>query len=103
MEQNNEILNKQFYIASIVLAIFIIGCIASYYRGFDQGVKSVSVAVVADTTYSKVKIDSITKLIDEGDTTIYQIKVKLKDDVEKSYALTDSASVELFKRLVTSK
>jgi len=54
-----------------------------------------------DTTYNKVKLDSINIQIGKRDTTIYNLKIKLKDDVERSYQLDDSAAVKLFKQLVT--
>lgn len=53
-----------------------------------------------DTSYNKVKLDSINVQIGKHDTTIYKLNIKLKDDIEKSYQLNDSATVELFKRLV---
>lgn len=64
-------------------------------------VKDVKVEL-PDTTYSKVKLDSLTIKIGKHDTTIYNLNIKLKDDVEKVYGLSDSATVELFKELVTS-
>lgn len=52
-----------------------------------------------DTTYNQVKLDSIKVQIGKRDTTIYKLNIKSKDDVEKSYQLSDSAAVELFKQL----
>jgi len=54
-----------------------------------------------DTTYNKVKLDSINVQIGKHDTTIYKLNIKLKDDVEKSYQLSDSATVDLFRKLST--
>lgn len=52
-----------------------------------------------DTSYNKVKLDSINIQVGKHDTTIYKLNIKLKDDVEKSYQLNDSATVDLFKQL----
>lgn len=53
-----------------------------------------------DVSYDTIKLDSIKTTIDKRDTIIYNLNVKYKDDVEKSYSLSDSASVELFKELL---
>jgi len=54
-----------------------------------------------DTTYNRIKLDSISVKLGKRDTTIYNLKIKLKEDVEKTYALDDSSTVELFKQLAT--
>jgi len=59
-------------------------------------------AIKADTSYNKVKLDSLKLVINNHDTTIYKLNIKLKDDVEKVFHLNDSASIELFKRLSSS-
>ena len=56
----------------------------------------------ADTTYNKVKLDSIQVQIGKRDTIIYNLKIKLKDDIERSYQLDDTAAVQLFKQLAKS-
>lgn len=56
-----------------------------------------------DTTFNKVKLDSIKVKVGKHDTTIYKLNIKMKDDIEKSYQLDDSATVNLFKQLVTDK
>lgn len=61
-----------------------------------------SIVTLPDTSYNKVKLDSIKLQIGKHDTTIYKLNIKLKDDVEKSYLLNDSATVELFRKLATS-
>ena len=52
-----------------------------------------------DTSYSKVKLDSIKFKTDGHDTTIYKLNIKIKEDVQKSYQLDDSGTVALFKHL----
>lgn len=86
------------------LGIIIIMFIGTYHWGFDNGVKSMGIMPPPiDTTYSVVKLDSISVEMGKHDTTIYKLKIKLKDDIEKSYQLNDSASIELFKQLVADK
>jgi len=56
-----------------------------------------------DTSYNKIKLDSIKVQIGKHDTTIYKLNIKLKDDIEKSYNLNDSSTVDLFKKLSSEK
>ena len=59
--------------------------------------------VVTDTAYNKIKLDSIKVVIGKHDTTIYKLNIKMKDDVEQTLQLNDSATIELFRKLVTSQ
>lgn len=54
-----------------------------------------------DSVINKVRIDSIELVITEKDCTIVNIKNNVRDEINKANALGDSASVELFKELVT--
>lgn len=77
----------------ILLGILIIAC-------FDnKAVENNILFTKPDTTYNKVKLDSIKVQVGKHDTTIYKLNIKLKDDVEKSYQLSDSAAIELFKSM----
>ena len=53
----------------------------------------------ADTTYNKVKLDSIQFKVGKHDTTIYNLKIKLAHDKEAAYRLNDSDVVNMFKEL----
>lgn len=55
----------------------------------------------SDTTINHYRIDSIEFVISKRDSIIYNIKKYEKDMVEKVNNLDDSASWELFKRLVS--
>lgn len=77
--------------------------IGTYHWGYDNGVKDQAVVVHADTSYNKIKLDSINVEIGKHDTVIYNIKIKTKDEIDKVYQLNDSASIELFKQLVSDK
>ena len=54
-----------------------------------------------DTIINRVRIDSIEYYIRSKDNIINNIKIETKNEIENANALTDTASVELFKRLVS--
>ena len=54
-----------------------------------------------DTVINRLRIDSIEYFIISKDSIINNIKIETKNEIENANALTDTASVELFKRLVS--
>lgn len=54
-----------------------------------------------DTVINKFRIDSIEYVIKSKDSIINKIKYNEKRNIEKANELSDTASVELFKRLVS--
>lgn len=54
-----------------------------------------------DTVINKVRIDSIEYVIKSKDSIINKIKYDEKRNIEKANELSDTASVELFKQLVS--
>ena len=54
-----------------------------------------------DTVINKVRIDSIEYVIKSKDSIIKKIKYDEKRNIEKANELSDTASVELFKQLVS--
>lgn len=54
-----------------------------------------------DTVINKVRIDSIEYVIKSKDSIIKKIKYDEKRNIEKANGLSDTASVELFKQLVS--
>ena len=54
-----------------------------------------------DTTINKIRIDSIEYMIKSKDSIINRIKYNEQEYNEKINNLSDTASVELFKRLVS--
>lgn len=54
-----------------------------------------------DTIINRVQIDSIEYYIRSKDDIINNIKIETKNEIENANALSDTASVELFKRLVS--
>lgn len=94
--------NKKFWVLAVI--VLILGIYFGYLVG--KGIQfrtNDTVVVKQDTTYDKVKLDSISKLIIVKDSTISKLNIKYKDDVEKSYMLSDSDAVALFLRLSAGK
>ena len=54
-----------------------------------------------DTIINRVRIDSIEYFIISKDSIINNIKIETKNEIENANALSDTASVELFKQLVS--
>lgn len=54
-----------------------------------------------DTIINRVQIDSIEYYIRSKDNIINNIKIETNNEIENANALSDTASVELFKRLVS--
>ncbi len=93
-----EFLNKNF---GIIVISGLVGVLIgmAIMDLIDKSKESNNNVIQIDTTYNRVKLDSINVQIGKHDTTIYKLNIKLKDDVEKSYMLNDSSAIELFKEL----
>lgn len=55
-----------------------------------------------DSVINKVRIDSIELVITQKDSTIVNIKNTIEHEVKEANSLNDSASLELFERLVSN-
>lgn len=55
-----------------------------------------------DSVINRVRIDSIELVITQKDSTIINIKNTIEDEVKEANSLNDSASLELFERLVSN-
>lgn len=55
-----------------------------------------------DSVINRVRIDSIELVITQKDSTIVNIKNTIEDEVKEANSLNDSASLELFERLVSN-
>lgn len=78
-----------------------------FYIGYYYGINSykpqnIDTVIKQDTTYNHIILDSIQYNIITKDSIIYNLKEEMKDEIDKSHNLTDSASVDLFQWLVTS-
>lgn len=91
-------------ILSIIIVSICIGlCFYCYYRGLIKGrAEVIENIIIPDTTYNKVVLDSIEYNIIKKDSVIYNIKQEMKDEVTKSFGISDSAAINLFKELVST-
>lgn len=91
-----ETINKICVIVVFGIICFVIGyCIAD-----NKNSKTDNDAItIPDTTYNKLTLDSIEYNIIKKDSIIYNIKKEMKDEITKSFELSDSAAVNLFKEL----
>lgn len=55
-----------------------------------------------DSVINRVRIDSIELVITQKDSIIVNIKNTIEDEVKEANSLNDSASLELFERLVSN-
>ena len=78
--------------------IFFIG----YEIGSHNNIPKNTNIFVQDTTYNHIILDSIQYNIIKKDSIIYNLKEEMKDEIDKSRNITDSASIDLFQWLVTS-
>lgn len=92
---------KKFVI--ILLLLFIVIMFAIFTSDFAKWANDkVNDTTPIDTTYNKVILDSIKYNIIELDSTIVKLKIKYDVTVEKVVNLSDSATIELFKKLSIS-
>lgn len=86
--------------------MFLLGCAIgayfAFYFHFKEYKNDVEQMVIPDTTYNKVVLDSIEYNIIKKDSIIYNIKQEMKDEVTKSFGISDSAAINLFKELVST-
>ena len=95
MEKNDII----YFIICFIIGI-IIGVIAAIYN-YNKNNK-INYIITSDTVYNKIILDSIEYNIIKKDSVIYNIKQEMKDEITKSFELSDSAAVKLFKKLCTA-
>lgn len=93
------------YTKYIILGLVILLSIMFYNLGYDNAkakyaITDIDILELPDTAYSKVHLDSIKSDIVKYDSILYELNVKVKEDVKTVYMLSDSASVELLKQLL---
>lgn len=89
--------NDIFY----AIICFFIGCIIGGFIAYSLYIQNNKMdnVIVPDTTYNKVVLDSIEYNIVKKDSIIYNIKQEMKDEVTKSFGISDSAAIDLFKSM----
>ena len=91
---------KKLIIINISLTIMII-ILLLILINFCSVVEDFCLDNKCDTVINRVRIDSIEYYIRSKDSIINNIKIETKNEIENANALSDTASVELFKRLVS--
>lgn len=91
-------MNLKIKICLVIVAliiVFIIGVII----GQREINKYANTIVLIDTIYDTRRLDSIEYNIIKRDTIIYNIKQEMKDEIDKSFQLSNNDAVELFDSL----
>ena len=68
----------------------------------SSGISELTRLTNVDSIINRVRIDSIELVITQKDSTIVNIKNTIEHEVKEANSLNDSASLELFKRLVSN-
>lgn len=84
-----------------ILVIVIINLCATLYLSISRFSVEVNSYNKSDTAINHVRIDSIQLVIIERESVVYKLKEHEKDIDNKVISLSDSASWELFKKLVS--
>ncbi len=88
----------------MLIAIFIIAIInlcVTLYLSISRFSVEVNSHNRSDTAINRTRIDSIQLVIIERESVVYKLKEHEKDIDDKVISLSDSASWELFKKLVS--
>lgn len=68
----------------------------------SSGISELTRLTNVDSVINRVRIDSIELVITQKDSTIVNIKNTIEHEVKEANSLNDSASLELFERLVSN-
>lgn len=91
---------KKILIIQVVIAlitVYEVGLINKISSSISELTRLTNV----DSVINRVRIDSIELVITQKDSTIVNIKNTIEDEVKEANSLNDSASLELFERLVS--
>ena len=90
----------------ILIIQVIIALITVYEMGLinkiSSSISELTRLTNVDSVINRVRIDSIELVITQKDSTIVNIKNTIEDEVKEANSLNDSASLELFERLVSN-
>lgn len=84
-------------------------CVLCFVIGYILGVADKETSInydkvnKIDTTYNMIELDSITYKITVKDSIIYHLKIQSNEAIEKSYSISDSDAVVLFKQLTSEQ
>ena len=91
---------KKILIIQVIIALITIYEVKLINK-ISSGISELTRLTNVDSVINRVRIDSIELVITQKDSTIVNIKNTIEDEVKEANNLNDSASLELFERLVS--
>lgn len=92
---------KKILIIQVIIALITIYEVKLINK-ISSGISELTRLTNVDSVINRVRIDSIELVITQKDSTIVNIKNTIKHEVKEANSLNDSASLELFERLVSN-
>ena len=92
---------KKILIIQVIIAVITIYEVKLINK-ISSGISELTRLTNVDSVINRVRIDSIELVITQKDSTIVNIKNTIEHEVKEANSLNDSASLELFERLVSN-
>ena len=92
---------KKILIIQVIIALITVYEVKLINK-ISSGISELTRLTNVDSVINKVRIDSIELVITQKDSTIVNIKNTIEHEVKEANSLNDSASLELFERLVSN-
>jgi hypothetical protein len=92
---------KKILIIQVIIALITIYEVKLINK-ISSGISELTRLTNVDSVINSVRIDSIELVITQKDSTIVNIKNTIEDEVKEANSLNNSASLELFERLVSN-
>lgn len=92
---------KKILIIQVIIALITVYEVGLINR-ISSSISELTRLTNVDSVINRVRIDSIELVITQKDSTIVNIKNTIEDEVKEANSLNDSASLELFERLVSN-
>ena len=92
---------KKILIIQVIIALITVYEVRLINK-ISSSISELTRLINVDSVINRVRIDSIELVITQKDSTIVNIKNTIEDEVKEANSLNDSASLELFERLVSN-
>lgn len=92
---------KKILVIQVIIALITIYEVGLINR-ISSSISELTRLTNVDSVINRVRIDSIELVITQKDSTIVNIKNTIEYEVKEANSLNDSASLELFERLVSN-
>lgn len=92
---------KKILIIQVIIALITVYEVGLINK-ISSSISELTQLTNVDSVINRVRIDSIELVITQKDSTIVNIKNTIEDEVKEANSLNDSASLELFERLVSN-